>query len=180
MCARGDVPRSGGLAREELMQSRGLTRSGFRWRPTNLAVRYSSSGGLSLPFKNTGGSRDTHGTHGRTRAHGSTQTTVSGVPGSPRDLHRLNVNRSHGTNQLQTTLSAVRCAAERCLDDDELFRIPAMRGLAPPSALLPPSGRVSELSAGGGRTGTRAHRAVHAHTHTTGPTKAHHTTCVHA
>ncbi len=180
MCARGDVPRSGGLgAREELMQSRGLTRSGFRWRPTNWRSVTAHLADSAYRFKNTGGSRDTHGTHGRTRAHGSTQTTVSGVPGSPRDLHRL--NRSHGTNQLQTTLSAVRCAAERCLDDDVLFRIPAMRGLAPPSALtLPPSGRVSELSAGGGRTGTRAHRAVHAHTHTTGPTKAHHTTCVHA
>jgi hypothetical protein len=159
MCA-GDVPRSGGLgAREELMQSRGLTRSGFRWRPTNWRSVTAHLADSAYRFKNTGGSRDTYGTHGRTRAHGSHRLPYRVCPGSPRDLHRL--NRSHGTNQLQTTLSAVRCAAERCLDDDVLFRIPAMRGLAPPSALLPPSGRVSELSAGGGRTGTHSHNGSH-------------------
>ena len=164
--------------REELMQSRGLTRSGFRWRPTkwrSVTAHLADSAYVQKHRGEPGHIRDTRA-HTGTRI---TQTTVSGAcPAPPEGSYRL--NRFHGTNQLQTTLSAVRCAAERCLDDDVLFRIPAMRGLAPPSALLPPSGRVSELSAGGGRTGTRAHRAVHAHTHTTGPTKAHHTTCVHA
>jgi hypothetical protein len=90
MCA-GDVPRSGGLgAREELMQSRGLTRSGFRWRPTNFG------GPLQLIWrtqptgsKTPGGA----GTHtGHTGAHGHTdhaQTTVSGVPRLPQGSHRL-------------------------------------------------------------------------------------------
>jgi hypothetical protein len=127
-----------------------------------LAVRYSSSGGLSLPVQKhrgePGHTRDT-------RAHTGTRIThrlpYRVCPGSPRDLHRL--NRSHGTNQLQTTLSAVRCAAERCLDDDVLFRIPAMRGLPhhPPS-YRPPD--VCQSSPQGGGAQARAHTARCTHT----------------
>jgi hypothetical protein len=124
MCARGDVPRSGGLgAREELMQSRGLTRSGFRWRPTNFG------GPLQLIWR--------------------TQPTGPTVP----------------INQLQTTLSAVRCAAERCLDDDVLFRIPAMRGLPhhPPSYRPPDVCQSS--SAGGAHRHARTPRGARTHSH---------------
>jgi hypothetical protein len=145
------------------MQSRGLTRSGFRWRPTNFG------GPLQLIWRTqptgskTPGGAGTHtghtGAHGHTTDHA--QTTVSGVPRLPQGSHRL--NRSHGTNQLQTTLSAVRCAAERCLDDDVLFRIPAMRGLPhhPPS-YRPPD--VCQSSPQGGGAQARAHTARCTHT----------------
>ena len=86
------------------------------------------------------------------------------MPGSPRGiLYRL--NRSHGTNQLQTTLSAVRCAAERCLDDDVLFRIPAMRGLPhhPPSYRPPDVCQSS--SAGGAHRHARTPRGARTHSH---------------
>jgi len=147
---------------------------GCRSRPpeTNeLAIRYSSSGGLSLPVQKHRGEpghiRDTRA-HTGTRI---TQTTVSGAcPAPPEGSYRL--NRFHGTNQLQTTLSAVRCAAERCLDD-VLFRIPAMRGLShhPPS-YRPPD--VCQSSSAGGahrhaRTPRGARTRSHNGTHTSSP-----------